>query len=71
MGKRVCRGQGTLAPRYQRDKGFFFWGLWGLGFTASSCTCCCLVWVAVEELKLRYQNGYIYIYMTINRVSPI
>ena len=25
--------------------------------------------VAVQELKLRYQNGYIYIYITVNMVS--
>ena len=28
-------------------------------------------WVAVKELKLSYHNGYIYIYIVNNRVSPI
>ena len=28
-------------------------------------------WVAVKELKLSYHNGYIYIYIANNRVSPI
>ena len=30
------------------------------------------LWIAVKELKLSYQNEYIYIYyIVINRVSPI